>query len=148
MRDIKFRAYLWSDKHTNDQWVYWEDGVINFWNTYLHWKADKSLMQFTGLLDKQGKKIYEGDIICYPDTYSETVDVGLGVGLKVAETAALSMGTVIFFEGSFCLDCPGGETLGKGKHTFIYIYNWYGMEKSDLEVIGNIWENPELLKER
>lgn len=82
------------------------------------------LMQFTGLLDKQGKEIYEGDIIRFllPDcTWSHPQQV-------------------VYAHSSFVT--KSGNLWGLG----------YGLDivHSDnlkfLEVIGNIWENGELLK--
>jgi len=77
------------------------------------------LMQFTGLKDKNGKEIYEGDIV--------QVDWG---GLDKVEG---------FLEG---LDKPFAVE-------FRY-YGWFPFDKAlpmpkDIEVIGNIYENPELL---
>jgi uncharacterized phage protein (TIGR01671 family) len=67
------------------------------------------IMQFTGLKDKNGKEIYEGDIVMLN-------------GSKVPKVME-------FRKGSFCLD---------------YIY--FGTEAYRMEVIGNIYENPELIK--
>ncbi|KQL21763.1 hypothetical protein AN957_02890 [Cytobacillus solani] len=68
-------------------------------------------MEFTGLKDKNGKEIYEGDIIALP--YKRTFP-----------ELGLQNHTVIFKNGYFsCSD-----------------YNTYASE-----VIGNIYENPELL---
>ena len=79
---------------------------------------DAIFMQFTGLLDKKGKKIYEGDIVRFRDAcdYKHTWS-----------------GFVDFADGSFRIN---GD--------FIKHYRWIDYE---VEVIGNIHENPELLKE-
>jgi uncharacterized phage protein (TIGR01671 family) len=69
------------------------------------------LMQYTGLKDKNGKEIYEGDLMTHPD-------------FKVKD-----VGSVTFLKGCFLLsgwDCVRTD-FSKG------------------EVIGNIYENPELL---
>lgn len=65
---------------------------------------DDVLMQFTGLLDKNGKEIYEGDIL-------------------------RGLGKVYFHQGKFCVE---------------YGEEW-GWISKNAEIIGNIYENPELL---
>ncbi len=74
--------------------------------------------QFTGLKDKNGKEIYEEDII------------------KTETEKAMQVSWNVHF-ASFCLDRDG------------WMFTHYFGEAVDpeqLEVIGNIWENPELLK--
>ena len=86
--------------------------------------SDFILMQSTGLKDKSGKEIFEGDIVKYKsgcNTYTEEVAYDknfAGFGVRDANT------DIIF--------------------TF-----WELAEDIDLislEVVGNIYENPELLK--
>ena len=79
------------------------------------------LMQYTGLKDKNGTEIYEGDILrCDPDTANEDV--------KVVEYVA-------------------SEYDGVGFKPLIDQYYDNGCLYSVYEVIGNIYENPELLLE-
>ena len=52
----------------------------------------------------------------------------------------------MFTGGSFGIQCPKSETLGKGFKSFDWIVNEYGFMLSELEVIGNIYENTDLLK--
>ena len=75
------------------------------------------LMQFTGLADKNGVEIYEGDILSFGTTYKPVVT---------------------FENGCFCVS---GSPLGleiDDDNGFV-VYNMAGSE-----VIGNIYENPEL----
>lgn len=72
------------------------------------------LMQFTGLKDKNGKEIFEGD-------------VALIYGEKISK--------VFYSQGSFCVDILNGGTP------------LHGFSPKQLEVVGNVWENPELLEE-
>jgi uncharacterized phage protein (TIGR01671 family) len=103
--------------------------------------------QYTGIKDKHGNEIYEGDIVMYPDTYSEFIDVGVGVDLKVSESKEHSWGEVMMKDACFGLNCPKtGEILQGGFNSFSYIVNDYGLDYNELEVIGNIHENPELLE--
>jgi uncharacterized phage protein (TIGR01671 family) len=87
-------------------------------------------MQFTGLKDKNGKDIYEGDII------KKKYLLYLLDGTK---EEVIYIGEVIFSQGAFM--------ISKCAH-----YNWHIDTPSgsikEWEVIGNIYENPELLKEK
>ena len=78
------------------------------------------LLEYTGLKDKSGTEIYEGDIVKYPhDPHSCIV--------QWQELGAVG----------WSLKPTGGDTA----------WTQYGMNSHDeLEVIGNIYENPELLK--
>jgi uncharacterized phage protein (TIGR01671 family) len=81
------------------------------------------LMQFTGLLDKNGKEIYEGDVmkLQYPLNYGFA-----GIHNKeIIVTVSFESGA-FWFEGEGYTDC-----------------NWHFY--NEYEVIGNIYQNKELL---
>lgn len=85
---------------------------------------DMPIMQFTGLKDKNGVEIYEGDIVKH-------------VIREPHEWFGLH--EVVWDSARFCL--KGGNPHGLRCNE---IFNWYPM---NVEVIGNIYEQPELLKE-
>ena len=80
--------------------------------------VDVILMEFTGLMDKNDKEIYEGDIIKSNSQYCEICTV---------ERAGNHFGV-----GFSCFNID--------KEMVDFEDDW-----SDLEIIGNIYENPELL---
>lgn len=82
------------------------------------------VQQCTGLKDKNGKLIYEGDIIQIPDDYDT-------YGMFACEKRE-----IYFNEGGFRLK-PKWDKNSRG--------NWLEDTK-DFEVIGNIYENPKLLE--
>ena len=115
MRDLKFRA----KRKDNGEWIYWNllDGIPNGTLRLLKLRDvidEKTLGQDTGLTDKSGDEIYEGDII--KDGWSEN---NIGV-VKFAEIG-----------GYFDLDIGYMECM----HA----------QSDDSEIIGNIYDNPELL---
>ena len=122
-REIKFRAFLWSDEHTNDQMIFSDEvGMLNFWSNYLRWQGKKAIMQYTGLKDKNGKEIYEGDIVKITET-TDGKDVLALIHWKEKEA------------------CFGW------KLNFLCMLSEKDLDSNNWEVIGNIYENPELINE-
>jgi len=132
MRTIKFRAWDKEDKkmyevyHLCPQNI--ESGGIRLFKSKMHcdenlWQSLGSveLMQFTGLTDKNGKEIYEGDIL-------ET-----GNGLKFPVEWNIAWG---------CWMMAGLEPF------ITQCNNVYFDETKFGEVIGNIYENPELINNK
>ena len=121
MREIKFR--LWSDSL---KVMYSPDNQIgHLWaipeadNGVIKVRNDETLMQFTGLKDKNGKEIYEGDIV-----KGYGYEVRNGKQIRPERIFAIND----FIKDAYRLLCI---TEGTGE---------------TIEVIGNIYENPELLK--
>lgn len=127
-REIRFRA--WNGKFMvlpqYGDWVSF-DGVpytqkYNTPNIEIEKAKDYILMQSTGLKDKNGKDIYEGDIIRFDD--------------RVA-----SVGEVVYDSGSFKSQMPAFGIYWKLNHKNT-------SKKNRVEVIGSVFENPELLEKR
>ena len=113
MRSYRFRAfYRYSDgKHKKTSVTCDGDMPIND-VFYLNQKENIVFSQFIGLYDKNGKEIYEGDII-----KTETF-----------------VGKVLF---------------SASHHSYILRwveYDGFIPQDEDLEIIGNVYENPELLE--
>ena len=83
---------------------------------------DCILMQFTGLVDRLGKEIWEGDIVKHDDFSDGVYFSGQPQRNSVVEWSSMNA----------CFHLKE--------------YTAYGMDRK-LEVIGNIWENPALLKD-
>lgn len=137
MRTIKFRG-----KTRDGEWVYgyylpsiYEDVDIitvleDFKLTEKNYHVLKeTISQFTGLLDKNGKEIFEGDIIKMSTaTYGDEI---FRIGYEDSHI------------GAFCLCSDEQEDTSR----FVSIFGGnYGYEPFYCEVIGNIHDNPELIK--
>ena len=126
MREILFRG-----RDTAHNWHY---GVPLFFtddyvciakpHTYNKMVVPETIGQYTGLTDKNGKKIFEDDIVKVTDDNGETNLCSCGIG------------DVCFYDGSWYI---GGE-VNDGLYDVKNIYY--------IEVIGNIHDNPESVKER
>jgi uncharacterized phage protein (TIGR01671 family) len=111
MREIKFRAW---DTRFNDMHYYPE---IHQWNLNMPDLEEITLMQYTGIKDKNGKEIYEGDIVKCDGYYEDIYVCKYGRASFVLGVQQGNFGLSIVMQDSY-----------------------------QMEIIGNIYENPELLK--
>ena len=133
MIDFKFRAWdedafmfvptklVFGTNGNKGTIVVWRDNIFGNLGSGII-----ALMQYTGLKDTNDKEIYEGDVVKAP-TGSHPY-------------------RVIFLLGSFdinypdcCVHCKSGNACHGSLYEYLAHYE-------NVEVIGNIYENPELLK--
>jgi len=125
MREIKFRVWdkdnqkMWDRIDLNFCMKYGQIYIDNDYIKELGISKNVELMQYTGLKDKNGKKIYEGDILAAPHTYNIEI---------------------IYKNGGFLMEFF--DDIGEKCE---YHLNKELIEQDDLEIIGNKYENPELL---
>ena len=134
MREVRFRAWdveRYKMRYGCDNLLVGLDGTL-FWNFAYNCevlgtqeRAGYWLMQWTGLKDKNGVDVYEGDILLHDG------------GELPKEKWSRSV--VIFDDGAF-LSQP--DYAIKTKRTVYWELDLYASE-----VIGNIYENPELLED-
>ena len=132
MREIKFRAW---HKETGE-WYYGSSLITDinqgdghcltlslFWlKVEKGWLDIKTVGQYTGLKDKNGREIYEGDVVEYYERWSDDLEK------CVVEWDEDLAGFSPFCE--YDADCD------------VYV------DESTVNVIGNIHENPKLLEEK
>lgn len=122
-REIKFRAWDKENKKMkyNITGIEYGNGDGNINGIFIDgdiYEIEKiELMQYTGLHDKNGKEIYEGDIV--KKTGSKEIDIG----------------KVIYEYDGFIVDVMNMDRF-YGRVYLVEIFT---------EVIGNIYDNPELL---
>ena len=141
MREIKFRAW---DKNTKIMipWDHLVKSRISFrtfrWALVSENSENIELMQYTGLKDKYGVEIYEGDI-----EQAENGDKNVIVFLLKAGTYCV-MPMDIYLNNDYQNEAFSQEFM----YGFGYDLFFDNLTPGKyLNVIGNIYENPELLKE-
>lgn len=161
MREIKFRGMAhddWyygdlitaSDKDKNKHYYIitedYEGDCIELGTCASPEVEQETIGQYTGLKDKNGKEIYEGDIVEYANRYKYIVCSGeyntnpkhcteaiiLGIYLKEIKIGEVNhLYCINGVAAKFPVHCAESEI---------------GIENFKLEVIGNIYENKELLE--
>jgi uncharacterized phage protein (TIGR01671 family) len=135
MRELKFRVWNKKEKKFEQLDNFWVS-ADNLYKCFMEWHPEIDgemvfetnetyfiFQQYTGLKDKNGKEIYEGDVIKYHRVFE-------------SKRGVIELTSCIKFQnGAFGFDMKG----------FNDMFMSLG-DDSDIEVIGNIFENNELLE--
>ena len=130
--------------------IHWSRGEFDFIGDGITFKRDADeveLMQSTGLFDKNGKEIFEGDILKFNDEWAEYCHEGYVDG------SVEGINFVEVVRGEACFEF--GKTKYPESSLFIRMEDEHltfaELIKSrdfEFEIIGNIYENPELLEDK
>lgn len=155
MREILFKA----KRIDNEEWVegYYQkrcdflvggEHIIFHADSHKAWEYagidPKTLCQFTGLCDKNGKRIWENDILMCHENSEDLVKVAFGeFGVRNIET-----GSIVDKAIGWHYEVIPTDTISRCE-PFCYsmpLTKDY-IDRCEMEVVGNIFDNPELLQE-
>lgn len=103
---------------------------------FAHDVDPETVGQFTGLHDKNGKEIYEGDVIELVNEAGETIRIVCRFGEAIREIYENKVQIIGFY-----FEMPDGRKC------FPIVKNYKGCNDVELyNIIGNVHDNPELLK--
>jgi uncharacterized phage protein (TIGR01671 family) len=132
MNTPKFRAWDKTSKKWADDVEVYGDGTFNAFSGYerrvLCDLNNTVLIQYTGLKDKNGKEVCVGDIIKYHDSFNMWIT------------------TYVYHNGiAFAIKTPENPIF---LEEFTSDYTYKGEPVPEIEIIGNIYETPELLEDK
>lgn len=116
--------YLRDQYHRGGKDIIFYRKDSDWFTVYADTIDSETLCQFTGLYDKNGKRIWENDIVFVTDENDCSGQISTGIG------------NVIFIEGMWYIDGRPQEGLYDINKVF------------QIEVIGNAFDNQELLQEK
>ncbi|PEA74649.1 YopX family protein [Bacillus wiedmannii] len=137
MREILFRGKPIED-YGDTKWFY-GNAIMGYEDKLAYIEAPgqgfvpvewKSVGQYIGLKDSNDKRIYEGDVVIWYNPLVETSEKMTGVVVYDTKQATYKKCPINLYKAN----------AGNGGYTG-YEFRWY----DNVKVIGNIYENPELL---
>ena len=137
MREIKFRAWLLNEKRMHH--------IDGFYDPVMSYNDEETCisMQYTGLEDKNGKKIYSDDVVTLVVNVIDGYDPMLDTELNHDETLKYKVEIdEDIIRTKLIPITENDDPFGCND------YAWYLTDTEDefeIEIIGNIHENPELL---
>ena len=127
----KFRAWLKNDKEMIDvDETHFDNGKLDFIGdaiTFMRTVDEIELMQSTGVFDRNGKEIFEGDILRVTDEHSWL------------EVVSYSQEKAMFVTEEINREFKVPESP---------LYDLFNTNIFKFKIIGNIYENPEFLEEK
>ena len=137
MREIKFRSWYDDKMQVNPTFTFYNHGAKGNAVMLVDEWEDRVIMQYTGLKDRNGVEIYEGDILEFTDKW-EWYRGNYSAKMMSADQDELKVLKAQY----------EAEPMSRYKVKY-HPYDGYGISKYDLEnylaVVGNIYQNPELL---
>lgn len=124
MRELQFRAWDKSQKHM----AYQGDPDLETLSSFMFHFGGDIVMQVIGIQDKDGYDVYEGDILKDTEFDEEGNDI--------------SGYYPVVYDPKTCQFCIDNSFKKDGSH-LVNIVEYFGID--NIEVVGNIYQNPELL---
>ena len=119
------RSFICSDPECNTS-MYMKPG---YWMGTFFEIDSSTVCQYTGLTDKNGKKIWENDIVYFEDAENDAEGYH--------DNVLINVGEIVYADGQYYIT---------NRKTVDMDDLLYGDDKLECEVKGNIFDNPELLR--
>lgn len=140
------------NKHLNGTWIYGyleDENYINSPELEGEFLVDKDTVgQYIGITDKNGKEIYEGDIVKMHQFLFDGCEYEKEIIVSIEYMEDIACFCANLLQAKEIMAYMGhNNEAGKYEKAVVPFFNFYGLHEESFEVIGNVYENADLLKE-